>query len=84
VFRVCAFITTEPTRHASVHRLYRTSSALPVTHWDISPASIVWLHWSVACPGVFFVVDSTPCVHLWNLLVSDKVRLFPTIIYRRR
>lgn len=55
-------------------RLYRTNTALPITHWDLSPASIVWVHWSTTCPGLFYVVDSTPCVHLWNLLVTDKVR----------
>jgi hypothetical protein len=57
-----------------LHRMYRTNTALPITHWDLSPAAVQWVHWSTSCPGVFYVVDSTPCVHLWNLLVTDKVR----------
>ena len=55
-------------------RLYRSTSELAVTHWDISPASVMWLHWSTVCPGVFYVVDSNSIIHMWNLLVTDKVR----------
>jgi hypothetical protein len=52
--------------------LYTVSSAEALTHWDVGLQPITWVHWSVTSPGVLYVVDNSPCVHVFNLLVSDK------------
>lgn len=56
----------------AVRSLYSTGSGEAVTYWDVSSSPVVWLHWSSTSPGVFFAVDTSPSVHVFNLLKSDK------------
>lgn len=52
--------------------LYTVSSPEAMTFWDLGSQPITWVHWSVTNPGVLYAVDNAPCVHVFNLLTSDK------------
>ncbi|XP_063308729.1 cytoplasmic dynein 2 intermediate chain 1 isoform X1 [Pelobates fuscus] len=54
-------------------RLHTTSVQFPVMQWNESTngQSVTALRWSLTRPNVFFVLDATGCIYIWDLLQND-------------
>jgi WD40 repeat protein len=71
-------------------RLYNAAYGTPLTTWQASRAerldvnqgpfsdqtSVVRVQWSPRRPGVFFVLDSAPCLHAFDLLQDGALPIF--------
>ncbi|XP_075443936.1 cytoplasmic dynein 2 intermediate chain 1 isoform X3 [Ascaphus truei] len=54
-------------------RLHMITAECPVMQWNDSTNghSITSLQWSLTRPTVFFVLDATCCIYIWDLLQND-------------
>uniref|UniRef100_A0A8C5MZX2 Dynein 2 intermediate chain 1 n=1 Tax=Leptobrachium leishanense TaxID=445787 RepID=A0A8C5MZX2_9ANUR len=54
-------------------RLHRTSAPFPVMQWSDSTGGqpVVTLRWSLTRPSVYFVLDATGFIYIWDLLEND-------------
>ncbi|XP_061442948.1 cytoplasmic dynein 2 intermediate chain 1 [Rhineura floridana] len=54
-------------------RLHQMSSELPLMQWNNSTVGqpIISLQWALTRPAVFFVLDATSVVYIWDLLEND-------------
>uniref|UniRef100_A0A8D0H3E4 Dynein 2 intermediate chain 1 n=1 Tax=Sphenodon punctatus TaxID=8508 RepID=A0A8D0H3E4_SPHPU len=54
-------------------RLHQMTSEHPILQWDNSTDGhpVIALQWALTRPAVFFVLDATSVVYIWDLLESD-------------
>ncbi|KAK9396101.1 WD repeat-containing protein 60 [Crotalus adamanteus] len=54
-------------------RLHQMASELPLMQWNNSTAgqAVITLQWALTRPAVFFVLDATSVVYIWDLLEND-------------
>ncbi|XP_058035728.1 cytoplasmic dynein 2 intermediate chain 1 isoform X3 [Ahaetulla prasina] len=54
-------------------RLHQMASELPLMQWNNSTAgqAVIALQWALTRPAVFFVLDATSVVYIWDLLEND-------------
>nr|XP_060638550.1 cytoplasmic dynein 2 intermediate chain 1 isoform X1 [Anolis sagrei ordinatus] len=54
-------------------RLHQMTSELPLMQWNNSTSGkpIIALQWALTRPAVFFVLDATSVVYIWDLLEND-------------
>ncbi|XP_048367590.1 cytoplasmic dynein 2 intermediate chain 1 isoform X2 [Sphaerodactylus townsendi] len=54
-------------------RLHQMTSELPLIQWNASTAGqpIIALQWALTRPAVFFALDATSVVYVWDLLETD-------------
>ncbi|XP_072859003.2 cytoplasmic dynein 2 intermediate chain 1 isoform X3 [Pogona vitticeps] len=54
-------------------RLHQMTSELPLMQWNNSTTGqpIIALQWALTRPAVFFVLDATSVVYIWDLLEND-------------
>uniref|UniRef100_A0A670ZT83 WDR60 n=1 Tax=Pseudonaja textilis TaxID=8673 RepID=A0A670ZT83_PSETE len=54
-------------------RLHQMASELPLMQWDNSTAgqAVIALQWALTRPAVFFVLDATSVIYIWDLLEND-------------
>ncbi|XP_026536720.1 WD repeat-containing protein 60 [Notechis scutatus] len=54
-------------------RLHQMASELPLMQWNNSTAgqAVIALQWALTRPAVFFVLDATSVIYIWDLLEND-------------
>ncbi|NWU99122.1 WDR60 protein, partial [Upupa epops] len=54
-------------------RLHQMTSEYPLMQWNDSTngQAVIALQWAVTRPSVFFVLDATSNIYIWDLLEND-------------